>query len=186
MLRMLLSFTLGWFTLIGYPSSSVSSISDEQVVENYVEYFHRNMRYSYTEKAKRLIPVLLEHSSDYQVDPLLMGCIFSFESSWRNFLGRAGERGPGHVMPEGRGLSWRMIGDEKIDLTTLDGQIKGACAHMRVSMNTCKKMEGVFSHYAGAGCKSSKTHIRKKMRRRARYYKTMVKKFRGHNDISLE
>jgi len=186
MLRVILSFFLAWTVLVGSPIGAHTIESDRKVIESYVDYFHRNMRPRYAERAKRLIPNLLEHSSDYQVDPLLMGCIFSFESSWRNFKGRAGEMGPGHVMPEGKGLTWRMIGDEKIDLTTLEGQIQGACAHMRVSMDTCRTMEGVFSHYAGAGCKSSKQEVRKKMKRRARYYRKMVKLFRGEDDISTE
>ena len=185
MLRMLLSIVISCLVFIGYPANSGCDVSDRGVLEEYVEYFHQNMRPSYTKRAKKLIDPLLGYANQYQVDPLLMACVFSFESSWRNFVGKAGEKGPGQVMPT-NGLSWRKIGDEKIDLSTLDGQIKGACAHMRMSLDTCKTIEGVFTHYAGAGCKSSKEKVRKKMGKRVRHYKKMVKLFRGHDDISME
>jgi len=151
--------------------------ADELVLSDYVDYFHQTMRPSYAKKAKRLIPPLIQYAQKHNVDPLLMGVVFSFESSWRNFEGDLGERGPGHIMPK-KGKPWRVIEGIKYDLSTLDGQIDGACAHMRHSLDSCDTMAQVFAHYgSGSRCQLGPVAM-SKMKFRAQYYEKMKKKFR--------
>lgn len=169
MLRVILSFTLGCLIFIGYPVGTIGMISDEQIVENYVDYFHRNMRPRYAKKAKRLVPPLMKYATEYKVDPFRLACIFSLESSWRNFLGKDGEKGPGQVLPH----KWAL----EFDLDTLDGQIKAAAYRWKVAMETCGNLEGALTHYACGSCKSSSKRTRKKMKYRFQYIKKMEKRF---------
>lgn len=153
--------------------------TEERALEAYIDYFHQTMKPKYSRRAKRLIPYVLKYSDKHGVDPLLMGCLFSFESSWRNFEGGAGEQGPGQVMPEGKNKKVREINGVEYDLSKMEGQIDASCAHMRESLDSCDTLEGAFTHYATGGkCKLEDPLKQAKMRKRARHYEKMKKRFK--------
>lgn len=145
-------------------------IKQAQAVAAYVEHFHRDMRPSYAERAKKLIPPLIEYANQYGVDPLDLACIFSLESSWRNFEGDLGEKGPGQVMPS-KELA-------QFDLTTLDGQIEAACWRWARALEKCATLEQALTHYACGSCVSTSKRTKNKMKYRKRYCTRISKQFR--------
>jgi hypothetical protein len=145
--------------------------SDEQVLEEYVDWFHRNMQTKYATKAKELIPATLKYCEQYNIDPLLMAVIYSKESSWRNFKGDMGEIGPGHVMPN----KWT----GRCDLKTLDGQIECAVDRMRFAFNKCPSLERALSHYASGSCRARTPKTARLVKRRVKLYQAAIIKFRG-------
>jgi hypothetical protein len=147
--------------------------SDERVLSEYVEWFHRNMSPRYAEKAKGLIPTVVKYSHEYRVDPLVIGCIISFESSWRNFSGALGEVGPMHVMP-GKWAS-------EFNLSTLDGQIEAGVYRWTLARR-CKTLERALTHFGAGGCKSKSQRTISKMKYRRTYIGRMTKKFRNREE----
>lgn len=151
--------------------------SDEEVLGAYIDYFHQTMKPKYSRRAKRLIPYVLKYSDKHGVDPLLMGCLFSFESSWRNFEGGAGERGPGQVLPSNN-RNIRKIAGVEYNLSKIEGQIDASCAHMRESLDSCSNLTETFTHYWCGSCTHEDPKKVSKMRERARHYEKMKRKFR--------
>jgi hypothetical protein len=134
----------------------------QEEIELYVMHFHRNMKERYTEKALKLVPMLMKHAINYDVDPMLVAETFSGESSWRNFRGSKGEVGPGHVMPR-----WA----KQFNLKTLDGQIE-ACVHMlKTAIVMCPTLEQAISRYMSGSCKPRTKRTARMARRRARKYR---------------
>ncbi len=153
--------------------------TEEQMLSDYVDWFHRNMNSKYADKAKTLIPPLIKYAHKHDVDSFLLAQTFSSESSWRNFNGALGERGPGHVMPG----SW----SKQFDLNTLDGQIEASAYLWRVALDKCrvsdteKHLYRAFTNYASGHCVSKSATTQRKMSARLRQYNAAVKMFRGNN-----
>lgn len=144
--------------------------TDTNVLTKYVDWFHRTMKSRYAARAKRLIPATVRYCREYDVDPLLMGVIYSKESSWRNFKGALDERGPGHVKPS----KW----SRQFNLATLDGQIEAAVARMRVAHDACRGLMGALTHYASGSCVARTPTTTKIVRWRVNAYRRAVRRFR--------
>ncbi len=143
--------------------------SPVDTIESYVEHIHGNMKPHYAANAKKMIPTLIFYSDKYHVDPLLVACIFYWESSWRNFSGAVGEIGPGHVKP----AKW----SRRFNLTTLDGQIEAAVYRWTMATNKCNGLEAAMSHYLSGKCKSESVTTQRKAAYRVRYYRAMKERF---------
>ena len=144
--------------------------TDTEKLSAYVDWIHRDMQPKYAQSAKRLIPPLIKYAKKYNVDPLLIGCIFYWESSWRNFEGDKGEIGPGHTIPSKR-LS-------EFNLGTLEGQIEASVYMWRLSIIKCKTLEKALTRYLSGKCVSKSEKTKKKVQYRKRYYLRINKKFK--------
>jgi soluble lytic murein transglycosylase-like protein len=66
---------------------------DSDAVSAYVAWFHRNVKKSRLVKAEAVLPYVLKYSEQYNLDPLLVACLISWETSWRPRPGGLGEIG---------------------------------------------------------------------------------------------
>lgn len=157
----------------GYGQELILHPYYEHELTDYVNWFHRHMKPQYAKNARKIIPPTVKYAQKHGVDPLLLGCLFSFESSWRNFEGIRGELGPGNVMP---GKWIKQLG---LELKTLDGQIEAAAVILAKSFEDCGgNLQRAITYYACGKCVSQSPVTKRKMRYRVEYYKRTVKKFR--------
>lgn len=143
--------------------------TDEERIAAYVEHFHRLVKPRYARKAKKLVRPLVKYSKRYKVDPIEPACLFSLESSWRNFDGALGERGPGQVMPNKRVA--------KFDLSTLEGQIHASVFIWKKALDKCGTLRRALTYYACGSCASHNARTVSKIRYRERYIRKMKQKF---------
>lgn len=146
--------------------------TDARAIKNYIMWFHSNVKQSQLERAVEYLPGLFEYSHKYQVDPLVIACLISFETSWRPREGKAGEQGIIQVMPG----KWTR---ENCDMTTTDGQFECGVKRWRLAKNSCEGLEGALTHYACGKCQSKSETTKDKVRYRVKYIKAVIKKFRN-------
>jgi hypothetical protein len=117
--------------------------------------------------AHALIPIVVHYSRAYQVDPLLVGVLISFESSWRtNVTGALGELGALQTMPRYAKM---------FDLTTPDGQIHAGVSHLRRSLSACgDDLARGVNHYGSGRCEP----VGRWVQWRLRAYARAVRRFR--------
>jgi hypothetical protein len=145
--------------------------SDAVAVEAYIRWFHRNVKQSRTEKALEALPAVLKYSEQYNVDPLLVACIISFESSWRPRPGGLAEIGYMQIHPR-----WWPKG---FDRETMEGQIGAGAWRLRAAFDKCPSVERALTHYASGSCTPRTETTKKKIRYRKNYYMRMVERFRN-------
>ena len=145
--------------------------SDPAPVEEYIKWFHRLSKLNRYVKALEAIPYVMQHSATYKMDPLLVACIISLESSWRPRLGALDEVGYMQVMPG----KW----SRQFDLTTPSGQIEAGVYRLRMAFDKCGSLERALTHYGSGRCHSKSERTQKKMKYRKNYYTRMHRKFRG-------
>jgi hypothetical protein len=143
--------------------------TDEERITAYVEHFHSLVRPRYARQAKKLVPPLVRYSKRYNVDPLEPACLFSLESSWRNFYGALGERGPGQVMPN----KWV----SNFNLDTLEGQIHASVFIWKKALDKCGSLRRALTYYACGSCTSHNARTVSKIRYREHYIRRMKQKF---------
>lgn len=144
----------------------------EQQLEDYVTEWMSTIRFCYSydqrlEDAKSYIPIVVKYSEQYDVDPFLIAIVISEESSWRmRAVGKSNDTGLMQVIP-------RYF--EQFDLTTADGQIHAGVSHLRKSLDQCGgNVEQALTYYKCNRC----TPVHRKMRGRARRYRSDLWRFR--------
>jgi len=173
-LRALIIFAAGLFiagTCLSHAESGEAiDYTDPAPVEAYIEWFHRNVRPGLTERAIVVLPIVMEYSAKYNLDPLLVACIISWESSWRPREGALKEVGYMQVMPG----KW----SKRFDLTTPRGQIEAGVYRLKMASDRCGSLNSALTHYASGSCRSKSEITKKKIRYRANYYARMNWMFR--------
>lgn len=167
-------FVIGFFTLmitVGCLEIAYSH-DNHHGIENYLDHFHRLVRPHYAARAKRMIPSLVKYADKHGVDPLVIACLWSFESSWRNFHGALGEQGPGQVMPGGPAA-------KRFNLSTLDGQIEASVWVYKQGAQRCGSMRGALTYYACGSCHSKSQRTQSKILYRLSYIRRMQSRFGG-------
>jgi hypothetical protein len=172
---------LGVFLLIGFfvmltllfwlPTAHGAEREDYQRISNYVEWFHRNVKPERKEKASEIIPYVILESKKYNIDPLLVACLISLESSWRSRSGALNEVGLMQIMPN----KWA----RQFDLTTEKGQIEAGVYRLNLALTKCKSLESALTHYASGRCQSKSLVTQRKMKYRKSYYVAMSRKFKN-------
>jgi hypothetical protein len=137
----------------------------------YVDWFHRSVQASRSQTAKELIPTVITYAKKYNLDPLLVACLISFESSWRSRAGALNEIGYMQIMPG----KW----SEQFELTTQRGQIEAGAYRLRLAFIKCRSLEGALTHYACGRCVSKSERTKRKIQYRKKYYERMVKRFKN-------
>ena len=117
------------------------------------------------------IPAILKYSEIYKVDPLLVACIISFESSWRPRDGDLKEAGYMQLMR----TKWA----SRFNLETTDGQIHAGIARLKMAFDKCGTVKEALTHYASGSCRARTETTREKIEFRAAYYRRLVRRFRG-------
>ena len=157
---------------LGLSVARAGDFEDESgILCQYIDWFHRNVKPVRSEMAKEVVPTVVKYSHEYAVDPLLVACLISWESSWRPRPGALGERGPMQVMPG----KWSL----RFDLDTLDGQMEAGIARLSLAFEKCGTLERALTHYASGSCVSKSERTQRKIRYRVRYYQKVNEKFRG-------
>ncbi len=143
-------------------------------VRSYIDYFHRHtgqgMRSKVRIAKERIAPVVVEHSINQGIDPLLTSVIISFESSWRPGS-RGGLKEVGLMQVMRPAFEPKNYVDEIIIGTR----------RLKLAVNSCKDIQGALTHYGSGVCKPRTALTKNKMSYRFRMYKNAVKIARyGH------
>ena len=110
-----------------------------EAVADYVEWFHRYVKPSRGHRAATHAPAVVEAARRYNLHPLRVAVVVSFESSWTpGAVGSLGERG----LMQCHGVHARGF-----DLSTPAGQIACGAAHLRASLDLCGDWLGALTHY---------------------------------------
>jgi soluble lytic murein transglycosylase-like protein len=119
-----------------------------------------------TNKALKLIPLVVEHSNQYKIDPLLTAVIIACESSWLpKSNGGVGEKGLMQV---------HGVAAKGFDLTKPSGQIEAGVKHFRRALDKCDQdLSKAFKAYATGKCNGNYDP-----KRRVRLYQEAVKRHR--------
>lgn len=153
----------------GLEQSDYTKEEGHRIIASYIDWFHTNVNPSRSESAKEIIPYILRYSEQYKVDPLLVACLISLESSWRPRDGTKGEAGYMQVMRN----KW----SRKFDLDTPDGQVHAGIARLALAFEECVTVAKALTHYGSGGCVSQSERTHKKIRYRVWYYKKMSRVF---------
>ena len=141
-------------------------------VREYIDHFHRNtgkgMRKKVENAKKRIAPVVVEHSLNNEVDPLLTSVIISLESSWRP--GREGDL-------EEVGLMQVM--DPPVQPKNYVDEVIIGTRRLKMAVDECKDVYGALTHYGSGVCKPRTKITAKKMHYRLDLYEEAVKLTRG-------
>jgi soluble lytic murein transglycosylase-like protein len=120
--------------------------------------------------AMRLIPVIVEQSQKVNIDPLLVGVIISFESSWDpNAKGKKGECGYMQIMPGHKK-------HKNIDICDPETNIRTGIEWLNQCFRDCSgNVPGALTRYGtGGACRP----IARFVKWRLRAYRAAVKRYR--------
>jgi soluble lytic murein transglycosylase-like protein len=136
-------------------------------ITEYLEDRYKGLKPKFKRRALKLVPLVVEYSEKYNLDPLLVSILISSESNWNvDSIGSIGERGLMQV----HGIAARGH-----DLTKPEGQLAAGTAHFRRALDQCQgDLKKAFTAYATGSC--DKNFL--KAQRRMRLYKNAIKKFR--------
>lgn len=164
------AFVLFWL-IAAQCAQAQKRIDYEAALTDYVAWFHQNLNDKRKDRALEKVPLVIKYANKYGLDPLLLACIVSLESSWKtDARGSLGERGLLQIMP-GR---WA----KRFDLSTAEGQLDAGAYRLRMALTQCRNdLEKALTHYACGRCVSKSDRTKKKMGYRYRYFKRMAKKF---------
>jgi len=154
------------------PQADTDSDAYQVELEAYVSTFLHTVRLmrSYEQRkadALGTIPLIIKFCDQYDIDPLLVAVVMTFESSWRpNVTGSRGELGVMQTMPR----HFRSF-----DLSTPEGQIHAGVSHLRASLDACGgDLEQGLNYYGSGRCKP----VLKFVRWRVNAYRRAIKRFR--------
>ena len=144
---------------------------DVQMVEDYIRLFHKNVKRQRADRAVRHAPVVVRMANKYNIHPLRLAVLISFESSWNpRAVGSIGEKG----LTQCHGVAGMGL-----DLSTPRGQIECGARHLRRGLNKCGNWLGALTFYQTKGRCSP---ILQSARIRNREYNLMMKMFDNGGD----
>lgn len=164
-----LAISLGIVLSVGVQASILSSGFNE--VTGYVTWFHARAP-ARCKKAQKIVPHVVKWSNFYNLDPLLVSTIITFESSWRpDVIGRRGEVGLMQILPQ----SICSFG-QKIE--TSEDQIRTGARCLRLSLDQCQDLRGGLTMYASGRCTTENISLKRKINLRLTHFHRAVLRHR--------
>ena len=145
-------------------------------VENYVTWFHRNVREDRWARAIKIVPVAVEESIKQDFDPLLVATIITGESGWRpDVISEDGHNTIGLMQVKPCGVCGKGY-----NLRTVQGQIQAGVMCLKMSRERCDgELNQTLTMYASGKCVSKSKRTRRLIKKRIRLYMEAVEVFRA-------
>lgn len=160
-------FVLFWLAVLDLAKAK----TNEEILHDYVSHFFRQSKQKKKDKALKKIPFVIEQCNKQGIDPLLLACIISHESTWcETAIGKAGEIGLTQIMPNKY--------SRRFNLKTIEGQIEAGAIRLGEAFRKCgPDVKRALTHYASGKCVSDKERTKRKMTYRHNYYRRMQRRF---------